>query len=481
MLVGAVLGLAVGAGVLLAAPPLSQATAVLEVTPVSPELNLSGGQVGTISIDTDAQLLLSDAVVQAVAEAAGQEVGRARRSLSLTAPNLTRVLRITYKDTSEQAAQAGAQAAAEALLEARDRFILQPVRAALEGLDRPIEVLDPTQPVSASGVVAASTERQQALVAAQLAVVGPGEVLVAAAATKPERQNPEVLLGSGLATGGLVGLAVGIWRQRSRSERGPDALGSPRTTATAAPWSLRTAISCVLLFGLIGLATGAALATRLEMRPVGQANIVLRPLLGNPFEQRRGDNSVDLSTEAQLATSDEVLGPVSEAGGLTLPALRTRVRAAARPGSEVLTVTVGAATRRRAERLATAAAESLLTVRESRARAEVLRQSGLLTEFVQETQVAFDRSTAEGGDVEMSAVLGERLVVLQDLLRSLPREARAGTVADTSVRGPGIEGLIRRALPWAGLLTGLTVGLLALRWTRSGRSRSRRDPATVWT
>jgi hypothetical protein len=222
------------------------------------------------------------------------------------------------------------------------------------------------------------------------------------------------------------------------------------------------------------------------MRPVGQANIVLRPLLGNPFEQRRGDNSVDLSTEAQLATSDEVLGPVSEAGGLTLPALRTRVRAAARPGSEVLTVTVRAATRQRAERLATAAAESLLTVRESRARAEVLRQSGLLTEFVQETQVAFDRSTAEGGDVKMSAVLGERLVVLQDLLRSLPREARAGTVADTSVRGPGTEGLIRRALPWVGLLTGLTVGLLALRWIRSGRSRSRsglpgRDPATVWT
>jgi hypothetical protein len=227
-LVGALVGLVLGGGVYWKTTPDYTATAVVELTSVTPAVDLGGvrGRPQVESVDTDAQMLASDEVVAAVAKSSGDSEQWAQGSLGVTARNLTRVLEITYTSRSPKGATAGANSAADGLLAIRQRLVIKPIDDYLDAVAKQTEipldaaVLDPADRVGTAEFRVESW-RDRAL-SARLQVPDSGSVLqLAQGNPAPQRGGIEVPLTSGVATGALLGLLLGMagWRLRARRTR----------------------------------------------------------------------------------------------------------------------------------------------------------------------------------------------------------------------------------------------------------------------
>jgi hypothetical protein len=227
-LVGALIGLLLGGAVYWRTTPEYTATAAVELSAVSPAVDLGGvrGRPQMESVDTDAQMLASDEVLAAVAKASGDSEDSARTSLGVTARNLTRVLEITYTNRSSKGAVAGADSAADGLLAVRQRLVIKPIDDYLNEVAKQTEtpldaaVLDPADRFG-TAEFRVENWRERAL-AARLQVPDSGSVLERAhGATHPERGSVELPLTSGVALGGLIGLLLGmaVWRLRGRRPR----------------------------------------------------------------------------------------------------------------------------------------------------------------------------------------------------------------------------------------------------------------------
>ncbi len=462
-LVGLLVGLAVGAGVLLTSPSLARATTVVELTAIRSQIDLTGAPTAAVTADTDAQLLASDEVVAAAAAAAGRTPEQARGALSVSAVALTRVLSISYEDRSAKAAEAGSRAAAAAFLAARERLVLDPVRAALASLGQVVDAPAPVaEGAAAAAPVVSPLGRQQAALAAELALNGAGTVLVEATTAPRQRANPEVPLGSGAATGALLGLGLGLLLSSGRPAR-PVAAGPAHRSGR------RTAALGIAL-GLVGTAAGLAAASQVGTGPSATATVLVRPLVGNAYAGGDRDASVDLQTEAQVVRSDAVLSRAVP-NGSTVTGLRARVRAERRPGSEVLAITVGGSTGDRATALAGDLARALLAEREERARQAVAAQAALLRERITQAQQLFDAAIAlaAGAESVQGSLLGERLVLLREDLRALPTELRAGSVVEVQRVDTSAAVVLQVVLVVGGGLAGLVLGLLLGRRPRQGR------------
>ena len=488
LLVGLLIGLAAGAGVWRARPVVAHASTVLELTSVLAQVDLGGsGGVKPVTVDTDAQLLTSDEVVFAAAAAAGRTVEQARASLTVSAAQLTRVLTLTYSDGSPRAAQAGAEAAATAFLQARERLVLTPVRTSLTKLGNVVDILpgaDPAAAAPAPGTAAADLAtpagRQQAAIAAELALTGPGVVLQhALALPATDRGGIAVPLGSGAGVGALLMFGVGLWRVgSSRRSAASQAVPVPVPTVgrrVPSPVERRRRrplrpLACGLALGLVGAAAGLGISSAaVDAGPTGTASFVVRPLAGTGFAARGFDNSVDLLTETQQVFSDAVLDKVvadPAITGATADGLRGHIDAAVPPGSEVITVAVRGGDADRVLTLARDLARATLQVRQDRAMAALVVQRNLLQSRIADSQTALDKSSAPGGQAALTPVLSQRLVTLRDDLRSIPTEVDAGALIDSSSAVP-----VSRQLEYAGipvLLGLLGAGLGA----RLGRHRS---------
>ena len=135
------LGLRLGIAWLVTTPKIFEATVALELTSVAPQVNISsvGARPDPVTIDTDAQIVTSDAVVNAVTQTPPETTQQTSgRTSSVSARPLTQVMTITY--TSRLPAQRrvdGAIHAARAFLAEKERLIVEPVRNYLTGNREP--------------------------------------------------------------------------------------------------------------------------------------------------------------------------------------------------------------------------------------------------------------------------------------------------------------------------------------------------------
>jgi hypothetical protein len=228
---GGLLGLIAGLGFYLQTPPAYTATAVVELASVSPVIDLSptAAKAQPFTIDSDAQLVVDGQVVSAIAAVTGQQPTTVRRSLSVSARQLTRILQITYTAATPETATAGAQQAAEALLGERKRLLVQPVQDYLTAVLVKTEV--PQKSITRSSTTLSTADlssRAQSRVeglrdraiGAQLQSKGEGSVLERARVrTGADRGDVEVPVVTGACLGALFGVAVAIARGHVKRAR----------------------------------------------------------------------------------------------------------------------------------------------------------------------------------------------------------------------------------------------------------------------
>jgi hypothetical protein len=217
---GLVVGLLAGMSFFLVKTPTYSATVAVELSDVTPILDLSpaGPRVKPVTIDTDAQLMAADEVVSVVAQRVGRTRSQARKSMSVSARPLTRVLQLTYTDRSAAVARAGAQTGAETFLRMRDRVVIEPVRDYLLGIRAATRGVAP-EPVNLADMGLSEEPtleiRRKRALQQQLQLPGPGQVISDARLTADgDRGDPEVPLASGASLGALLGFLIGIARQR---------------------------------------------------------------------------------------------------------------------------------------------------------------------------------------------------------------------------------------------------------------------------
>lgn len=246
---GTLIGLVGAAGWHAQQPPTYTSTASVLLTPVPGfvDTDPSGRAPRSVTIDTDAQLAVSSTTVAAVARTTGDAPAAVAAGLNMSAPALTRVLRLSYTSPQPSKAQLGATAAARSLIASRREFLGavqldQIARLQLEVGRRAADL----EQLEAGG---ASLERRREaqdqlgtlrtrLIDLYAARSDPGEVLEAARPpTAADPTDPEVAL----ATGALLGLcfALGLaWlfaaRQRRRAANRSSTRAPNRRAASVA-------------------------------------------------------------------------------------------------------------------------------------------------------------------------------------------------------------------------------------------------------
>ena len=206
---------------LFATPKTYEATIVLELTSVAPQVNITsvGARPDPVTIDTDAQIVMSDAVVDAVTRTSSRDRTDVRNSLDVSAVPLTRVMNITYGADSATEAIKGASTAAAAFLDEKERLIVDPVRNYLQSVEsRDAQVSGAGGSLSkASPDLWELEARSQSAMAAEIRLQGAGEILEAARITASgDRGDVEVPVVTGTALGALLGLLVAILQTASR-------------------------------------------------------------------------------------------------------------------------------------------------------------------------------------------------------------------------------------------------------------------------
>jgi capsular polysaccharide biosynthesis protein len=512
-LAGALLGLVLGGWFYWATPAKFSATSVVELTAVSPTIDLGAirGRPKLESVDTDANMLASDDVVSSVARASGDPEQWARTAIAVSARNLTRVVEITYTSATPAGARAGANSAADGLLAARQRLVIQPVEDYLNEVAKRTETpldAEVVNPDDRFGTAEFRVEnwRDRAL-AARLQLPDAGTVLQRATTSSGAQRGPmEVPLTSGAALGALVAVLLGIGVQRLRAGRAVRARriqlvvrhggallkARPLPAADAAPvrrHRIHRAVrgtALVVTISLLGLALGYAGATRLDSHDLGRSTLLLKPLPGNAFSTRNGDTAVDLKTDGQVALSDAVLSPVATAfhNGLTVETLRSRLNVKLVDNAEVVIITYKGGGAAHAVDVVKRVAEQLMNVRTARAKVAYKEQAAIITP---ELKAAEDRAAegvkgaGEGKDQngEAQTILNQRVVSLRTELRAVQElPPGPGTVlATTAPRQAGVRKL-QLAILAAGWMLATSVGLLLAARKPRSRRRPGRGPSS---
>lgn len=222
------LGLLVGLGWAIQEPATYSATASVELTPVPKYITPVTDELAApeVTIDTDAQLLASPQVLNAVGARLDTDNETAATHLLVSASPNTYVLHVTVESSSPVTAAAAADAAAAALIEVRreslgalqEDQILQLGRLVTQqeqvlAREQSREVLIPESAESFAHLV----ELRAALEELQWARQEPGRLVRASTAPRaPDYANSEVPIVSGAMLGLLAGCLIGAGRDRFR-------------------------------------------------------------------------------------------------------------------------------------------------------------------------------------------------------------------------------------------------------------------------
>lgn len=226
-------GLLGGLGVTLVQPATYSATASVALTPVPVYVMPTVPELAPppVSIDTDAQLLLSPPVLEAVGQALGVDPEESERHLSVSATANSHILHVTVRDTDRDRAEHAADAAALALIAVRRETLgsltheqIRQVRfqaLAQEGLlarEQARRVVVPSRDDLFSSLLELRTRVSELREArAEPALV----IAPAANRGRTDYANTEVPLTSGAALGLVLGCLLSAFRDRSGARR-PD-------------------------------------------------------------------------------------------------------------------------------------------------------------------------------------------------------------------------------------------------------------------
>jgi capsular polysaccharide biosynthesis protein len=145
---------------------------------------------------------------------------------------------------------------------------------------------------------------------------------------------------------------------------------SPRRAALVA--ALRRSVVLILVLAATGTALGVAAGLRRAEDHTARASILVSPLDGNPFyPSGRGDDLINLETEAQLVSSDAVANAVAERIGDPGSAseLLSGLDVSVPANTQILTIDYTASSDRVATRRAQGFAEAYLDFRKARSEA----------------------------------------------------------------------------------------------------------------
>lgn len=239
--------------------------------------------------------------------------------------------------------------------------------------------------------------------------------------------------------------------------------------------ALRRHKALVATFGLLLLLLGVVVGYMVPKTYTAQATVLVNPLEGNPFSpQGRGDELINLQTEAQLVGTDRVIRAVVQrlGGAVAAEGLRERVAVVVPPNTQVLEISFTARDADSARDGAQAFATSYLDHRKQRAQGVVQsRVKGLrdqMQRVEEDLEKATERRALAGAGSSEAAYLSERISAYVDQLAVLNEQV--GDATSTPIE-PG-QVITPAALPRqasgagimifgaAGLVGGLGFGFL---------------------
>ncbi|MDN4161718.1 hypothetical protein [Nocardioides abyssi] len=260
---------------------------------------------------------------------------------------------------------------------------------------------------------------------------------------------------------------------------------TPRRTTDPARRGRRLAALLVVVCALAG--AGAGLWWGLQQQSVHHATsvVLVNPLEGNPFSPNgRGDELVNLETEAQLVRSDTMGDLVGRALGEDPTSLLADISVSVPPNTQLLEVSAAGATAEQAALRAQAFTETYLAFRRTRAESTSFRRAAELEEQIRDREdqqealsKELDRATPRSS---RAAVLTQQVVNLNvqaDELRAQLGATRVAAPNPGQVVTPAVSA--RAGLP-GGVPTAVLAGLLAgaaLGWV-GGSGLPRRDGGT---
>ncbi len=490
--IGAVIGLLLGAIVYRLTVPIYTASVTVELSEVGDQIDLNpaGGQLDVVTQDTDAQIVRSDVVVQAVSAASGAAPGYVRQALGVSARPLSRVLDIRYTDVSEKAALAGAAAAGTAFLAERDRVVIAPMRTYLNDIVTTTEPLDRSSAdQQRSSAVNREITRDRAF-SELLRLPSAGTQLQAAAMTAvADRGDLEVPLTSGVMLGALIGLAVGMVRIGTlrlpyvpRSWVRP-VLHDRRSRRVPEPVTRKRLLAGSAAIMLIAGGMGWAAASQVSPSYLGKANVLIKPTPGAAYSGTGGARRKerDMTTEAQLVTSDDVLSRVAAGSDVTysVAQLRARVSASIVPHADVISITVKGPTQQVATDLARRCADAYTQVRARRSAATSLQRRTILDAEVAKIEEGMKASATAPGRAEALDLYNARLSrVRADYGWAVQTDPVGESVISSGGKPDKRTTYLRIAVLGLFLLGGVAVALLTRGGTRRRMPGRRVRPRT---
>lgn len=212
------LGLAVGGVAQSLQPAAYSASAAVELPPIASFVSLDprNGKPPVATIDTTAQLVMSDPVVQRVREATGQSADEVRAGLTVSAYPLSSVLIVAYVAPTPEAAATGARAATLATLDQRSKVLggaqllkARTLYARLARLRSRAAEAVPQFPRVTGRLD--EQARHLALILNQLPP--PGRFIVEPSRDpRPVASHPELHLTTGATSGLVAGIVIAYWR-----------------------------------------------------------------------------------------------------------------------------------------------------------------------------------------------------------------------------------------------------------------------------
>ena len=142
---------------------------------------------------------------------------------------------------------------------------------------------------------------------------------------------------------------------------------SPRRAALVA--ALRRSAALIVILTLIGGGLGLAAGLLRGQSSTARASVLIAPLVGNPYYPGgRGDELINMETEAQLVSSDAVAQDVADdlGGDLTTAEVLSGLKVSVPPNTQILTIDYTAGSEETAVERAQAFADSYLDFRVSR-------------------------------------------------------------------------------------------------------------------
>ncbi|MGI5167246.1 Wzz/FepE/Etk N-terminal domain-containing protein [Spirillospora sp. CA-253888] len=224
------------------------------------------------------------------------------------------------------------------------------------------------------------------------------------------------------------------------------------------------------LLAVLGGAAGAGAAMILPAPYTATATVLVSPLEGNPYSpQGRGDDLINLETEAQLISTDTVAKLAARRLGRTPGGT---VSVTVPPNTQVLNLTYTAGGAQEARGGAQAFAESYLDYRRQRAQAVVDGRLKKLQDQSKRVERALRTANQEmrGATGAQRAYLSQRITAYTNQLGVIDEQANdigstpinAGQVITPAGLPPGSGGMRMVMFAGGGLAAGLVLGVLIM-------------------